>query len=1032
MLLASSPALIATTLVPDETTTVTCQEFPEHSYDIYVPPGYSESGAPLPIFFTHAPGGGGMINKMRDAARSRNFIVVGVMKSNNNTVWLSYAGYDYAIVRDIMRRVNYDPSACYRTGFSGGGWASYDLARVHRSHTTGIFSQEGWMGFSYYPFARYPAGLPIATSYGTDGSTVRGSLLRDQAYLGSMGCVCKGFEHPGGHTASPTATTEAVFDWLMAQKRVVPGDEAALAATQAASWQSMIDGGSSAAVYVDCIETLITQPGSYYAREAQLIADALMADFSALRQFDLSDLPEGDDAYDFFAYRAYAAAMAGDWEVYYSAVHSAAATTGHSETMSPFLESTVARFGKPPPFGDLCVRNANPSDVRQLQLEMLNLSDPHQSITAVEWEIEGQVYAGNSCMHTFSDLGIHPVEVRLTLDDGHTYTRDYRVRAGPNARSMRYLDESVALRYTFDELDPTTVHDSSGHGRDGLLNATRKPVWGVSGRALAFNSEDDFITTTYPGISGGRHRAISFWIKTTDTEGTLLQWGNPEGSVGAVYGLALQPSSDKSYLIAFASVPFTARWHQTISGARINLSDGQWHHVALYHQVNPPFVDRIGYCDLFIDGEYQNTYGLSAPTLNTDTSTHTLSIGRNAAGICDFRGEIDELVIFEQYNAWTDYTLSYELYDELGLTEQYGSDYLAWFDSYFSETTPIDPALDADPDGDGMTQLQEYAHGGSPTVHDSTSVGPVFSQNWVSGAADFTALYQKAASDVSYTPQFSFDLQNWTPFSGSETLVSGQQYAWSMNLTSHETAFMRLQVEMPTQAVGGSDDILAYEGFGKHMSGWRADWLGRSAPEGISLGLSFGELATEKGAAILDQSGNEGAIWLEAERELDMPLDITSTPIYLSFLLRVNDSTDGNWRGNLLELNPKSKDSQFYTRLGATGSNIAGASMYYVYNNRNYAGPASPATITPGEVTLHVARIEAVNGKARIHVWFYQGGTLPSVDPLVGDAHYVGYVEEDLAGGQLVEIGLSAYSTDGAIDEIRLGTTFRSVLGEAY
>ncbi len=91
--------------------------------------------------------------------------------------------------------------------------------------------------------------------------------------------------------------------------------------------------------------------------------------------------------------------------------------------------------------------------------------------------------------------------------------------------------------------------------------------------------------------------------------------------------------------------------------------------------------------------------------------------------------------------------------------------YLVWT---YNQITPflLDPpfsersAIDADPDGDGFTNLLEYALGGQPEVSDASDIRPRMEIS-TTGEPTFTYRRQMAAADLIYRVMVSEDFINW-------------------------------------------------------------------------------------------------------------------------------------------------------------------------------------------------------------------------------------------------------------------------------
>lgn len=98
----------------------------------------------------------------------------------------------------------------------------------------------------------------------------------------------------------------------------------------------------------------------------------------------------------------------------------------------------------------------------------------------------------------------------------------------------------------------------------------------------------------------------------------------------------------------------------------------------------------------------------------------------------------------------------------------------------------------ADPDGDGIVNLLEYAFALSPNEADTAAV-------WETGvAADgrMTATFYRARADVTYVIEASSDLQQWTVIATNPGSV-GSTVTFADSATGWTQRFLRLRVEVP-------------------------------------------------------------------------------------------------------------------------------------------------------------------------------------------------------------------------------------------
>ncbi|MFM2166121.1 MAG: hypothetical protein RIS79_492, partial [Verrucomicrobiota bacterium] len=74
----------------------------------------------------------------------------------------------------------------------------------------------------------------------------------------------------------------------------------------------------------------------------------------------------------------------------------------------------------------------------------------------------------------------------------------------------------------------------------------------------------------------------------------------------------------------------------------------------------------------------------------------------------------------------------------------------------------------ADPDGDGVTNLLEYATARNPWSNDASPVGAA----WLSGMLEFIYTRNKAATDLSYTVEWSDDLATWSAAGVTQSVLT--------------------------------------------------------------------------------------------------------------------------------------------------------------------------------------------------------------------------------------------------------------------
>jgi hypothetical protein len=222
------------------------------------------------------------------------------------------------------------------------------------------------------------------------------------------------------------------------------------------------------------------------------------------------------------------------------------------------------------------------------------------------------------------------------------------------------------LHWSFDEgfgnsVTPTGVGlplaDSRGELRS-LPGGNEIPRWtqGVRGSGIQFLGKDDFIQTTYQGVSGHGPRTVACWVQVPQDMTThgfaLVSWGAHQ-SPGDTWQLSINPLAHEGPVGRLR-----VGTHQgQVIGVK-DLRDGAWHHVAaVMYEGHVPDVST--HVLLYVDGELEPAACKSVRTINTNTSgadAQRVSFGKNSAvrrvedepqWYHTFRGLIDEITICE-------------------------------------------------------------------------------------------------------------------------------------------------------------------------------------------------------------------------------------------------------------------------------------------------------------------------------------------------------------------------------------------------
>jgi hypothetical protein len=323
--LPSSAELLPYPLSANHRGTVTCLENPSYTYDIYLPPGYTPHGNPLPIFYTMNSGGGGMVSTFQSFCSASNIICVGITGSQNYRPWTLELREMYAVALDVRERVMFDPTAEFAGGLSGGGECSYMFSRLRAQHVAGLFEMAGWLArgnvgatVQYYGIDRVQTNLLVARTSGTSDAGAIFYNPFDSNYLATCGAVINDWWFNGGHQVPPSSLFSPIFSWLLSQRISAGPSDYTNAFMLYTNWQARIAAGQQESVLRECVSNLMSFPRSWYAYQAQMTLDHLLTNYTTFRSLNVSNLAQGDFASDLFFYYAYGAATNGDWPRYNS------------------------------------------------------------------------------------------------------------------------------------------------------------------------------------------------------------------------------------------------------------------------------------------------------------------------------------------------------------------------------------------------------------------------------------------------------------------------------------------------------------------------------------------------------------------------------------------------------------------------------------------------------------------------------------------------------------------------------------------
>ena len=145
------------------------------------------------------------------------------------------------------------------------------------------------------------------------------------------------------------------------------------------------------------------------------------------------------------------------------------------------------------------------------------------------------------------------------------------------------------------------------------------------GYALDFDGANDYVNTTYSGISGNNDRTVEAWVKTSATGVNFItEWGVQQ--------------INQRFTVTVTSSKLRVEFAGGGLSGSTDVNDGLWHHLAATHSSTSSPSTK-----LYIDGNLEATASF---TINTSSSGNVL-VGKSAYwSEREFDGSIDEVRIW--------------------------------------------------------------------------------------------------------------------------------------------------------------------------------------------------------------------------------------------------------------------------------------------------------------------------------------------------------------------------------------------------
>jgi len=351
----------------------------------------------------------------------------------------------------------------------------------------------------------------------------------------------------------------------------------------------------------------------------------------------------------------------------------------------------------------------------------------------------------------------------------------------------------------------------NGNGELGNNNTTN---WRVPSQV---NQSGVLAGKAVVSIAGGQHHSLALC-----SDSTVAAWGDNE------YGQFGNNSTTNSGVPVLVTQSTGALAGKTV----IAVAAGQYHSLALAGVQNIPDLSGLSLSSGTLTPSFDpSTTAYSASVSNAVSSiTVTPTSAVNSASISVNGSPVTSGLASQAIplvGGTNAITIAVTAPDGVStktytVTVTREAPYTSWISTNYPGLTGANALPTADPDGDGLTNLQEYAFGGDPTASTSTlqytgtfagggsitrNGTPITRVESTTYGVDFRALFIRrkdyAASGLTYTPQFSADLNVWQNSTDTPVVLADDgtwqvcSVPYPLFVSGKKAKFFRISVSMP-------------------------------------------------------------------------------------------------------------------------------------------------------------------------------------------------------------------------------------------
>ena len=317
------------------------------------------------------------------------------------------------------------------------------------------------------------------------------------------------------------------------------------------------------------------------------------------------------------------------------------------------------------------------------------------------------------------EIRTHGTDPNLFDTDGDGYNDGQELFFGANplnSASHPAIPDHLLGWWHFDEGSGTNTADSSGNVQGGLLKGSPNPSWvtnSVAGYALTYDGTNGYVTTPGSTLSAiTTQLTVSAWIKPghqSSGSPPILRWYTSTDTCG--FTMEFTATSNVMFWA------YTSSLQDWIPTPSVTVPTNQWSHVAVTYN---GAALRL----------YFNGAQVGSAVTFTDAVTicgTVLTIGHDLHNADRYyTGSIDEARVYDRALASNEVAAAYAL-------DTIHDGIPGWWRQYYfgnSTTTNSSSCASCDPDGDWISNLQEYRYGTAPLTTNALDVVVNGSNRW--------------------------------------------------------------------------------------------------------------------------------------------------------------------------------------------------------------------------------------------------------------------------------------------------------------